>query len=88
MSIEGVQKWVLSALAFTTIMHLSVGLVIAAVFVDDAHRVSQIGISAIAAAFGVIAVATALAIHKRPMLSPWLALGLLPGVVGIWLCLR
>ena len=43
-------------------------------------------------AFFVIAVAAAevavgLAIHKRSPLSPWLALGVLPGIVGVWLTL-
>ena len=37
----------------------------------------------IAGAFGVLAVAAGLAIHKRPLLTPWLLLGLLPALVGL-----
>ena len=34
MSLSTVQKWVLSTLAATTIMHLAIGLVVAAAFSD------------------------------------------------------
>lgn len=83
-----VQQWVMSVLAVTTILHLSAGLVVAARFLPEERGVgSQIGLNVIAAAFGVAAVATGLAIHRKSLLSPWLALGVLPGVVGIWLIL-
>lgn len=85
MHLEPVQKWVLSVLAFTTIIHLSIGLVIAAVYVDSDRPDARIGLNVIAAAFGVIAVAVFLAIHRKPLLSPWLLLGLVPGVIGIFL---
>lgn len=86
-SLTSVQRWVMSVLAVTTILHMAVGLVVAAVYVDRG-TFAQVGLDVIAAAFGVIAVATGLAIHRRPVLSPWLLLGLLPGVVGLWLTLR
>ena len=44
-------------------------------------------IAVIVAAFGLIAVAVFRAIHQKSILTPWLALGLLPGIVGLWLCL-
>ncbi|WP_435741314.1 hypothetical protein [Nocardioides sp. SYSU DS0663] len=88
MSIETVQRYVLSALAATTILHLSVGLVIAGLVIDDSERASQIGLCVLGGAFGVIAVAAALAIHRRNPLSPWLLAGTLPGIVGVWLVLR
>jgi hypothetical protein len=81
-----VQQWVMSVLAVSTILHLSAGLVLAAVFLPAERGVSsQIGLNVIAAAFGVAAVATGLGIHRRNLLSPWLLLGLLPGAVGVWL---
>ena len=49
MSLTGVQRWVLSVLAGTTIMHLSAGLVVAAYFEDT--LVSRAGLLVIAAAF-------------------------------------
>jgi len=83
-----VQRWVMSALAVTTILHLSAGLIFAAVFLDDPRPGAEVGLNLIAAAFGVLAVAAALGIHGRRILSPWLALGLLPGLIGLWLTLR
>ena len=82
MSLGRVQKWVLSTLAVTTIAHLAVGFVLAAVFVDESRLDSQIGLLVIAGAFGVIAILSALLIHQRRLVSPWLVLGLLPTVVG------
>lgn len=88
MSLTQVQRWVLSALAVTTILHLSVGLVLAAMFLaDDRGLDAQIGLNVIAAAFGVIAVAVGRAIHGKPFLSAWLLLGLVPGIVGLFLTL-
>jgi hypothetical protein len=87
-SLTRVQQWVMSALAVTTILHLSAGLVVAARFLPEERGVgAQVGLDVIAAAFGVLAVAAGLAIHRRPLLSPWLVLGLLPGVIGLWLTL-
>lgn len=87
-SLSRVQRTVMSALVVTTILHLSAGLVLAALFLDDPRPGAEVGLNVIAAAFGVIAVAAGLAIHKRPVLSPWLLLGLIPGIVGVWLTLR
>lgn len=88
MHLEPVQKWVLSALAFTTIIHLSVGLVIAAVYVAEDRTDARVGLNVIAAAFGVVAVAVFRAIHQKKLASPWLVLGVLPGLVGLVLVLR
>ncbi|HET6626627.1 MAG TPA: hypothetical protein VFG63_09570 [Nocardioidaceae bacterium] len=85
MSLSQVQRWVLSTLAVITIEHLAAGLVIAAIFMPEDRLDSRIGLLAIAGAFGVIAVVTALVIHQKRVLSPWLLLGLLPTVVGAWL---
>jgi hypothetical protein len=80
MSLGRVQKWVLSTLAATTIMHLAAGLVVAAIFSERLD--AQIGLLAIGAAFGVIAILAALIIHQHKLLSPWLLLGLAPSLVG------
>ncbi|MBA2952612.1 hypothetical protein GON03_21560 [Nocardioides sp. MAH-18] len=87
MHLEPVQKWVLSVLAAVTIAHLAVGLVIAALYVDQSRTDAVVGLNIISAAFGLIAVAVFRAIHQKPILTPWLALGLVPGIVGLWLCL-
>ena len=88
MHLEPVQKWVLSVLAFTTIIHMSIGLVIAALYVDSSRPGAEYGLLVIAAAFGVVSVAVFRAIHRKAMASWWLLLGVLPGVVGLALLLR
>jgi hypothetical protein len=82
MSLGTVQRWVLSTLAATTILHLSLGLVVAAVFSERTD--AQVGLLVIGAAFGVGAMVTALVIHQRRPVSAWLLLGLLPSAVGAW----
>ena len=88
LSLEPVQKWVLSVLAATTIAHLSAGLVIAAMYVDDDRTDARIGLNVVAAAFGVLAVVAFRAIHQKKLLSAWLLLGLIPLVGGLWLTFR
>jgi hypothetical protein len=82
-----VQRWVVSALAVVTIMHLSVGLVIAAFFIDDSAAVSRFGLCVIGGLFGVVAAGVGRLIHQKPIASPWLAVGFVPGLVGIVLVL-
>lgn len=81
--LERVQRTVMSALVGTTIFHLSVGLVIAAVLIDEHEQVARVGLCVLGGAFGVVAVAAARVIHRRSMASPWLALGMIPTVVGL-----
>jgi hypothetical protein len=85
MSISQVQKWVMSALAVTTILHLSAGLVLAAIFLEDSNVSGRIGLNVIAGLIGAGAVAAARGIHQKSILSPWLALGLVPTAVGLYL---
>jgi hypothetical protein len=80
-----VQRWVMSTLAVTTVIHLSIGLVLAAVMLEDAPDSSRIGLAVIAGIFGAMAVATGLAIHGRRIVSPWLLLGVIPTSIGLWL---
>lgn len=81
--LERVQRTVMSVLVGTTIFHLSVGLVIAAVVIDDSERVAQVGLCLLGGAFGVVAIASAFAIHRRAVASPWLLAGLVPTLVGL-----
>ena len=86
-SLTRVQQWVMSTLAVTTILHFSAGLILAAMFLDERGTTSQIGLDVIAGIFGVMAVAAGLAIHRKSVLTPWLLVGVLPGIVGVWLTL-
>jgi hypothetical protein len=87
-SLTSVQRWVMSVLAVTTILHLAAGLVVAAVFMDASRTDARIGLNVIAAIIGVLAAVTARVIHHKSPLSPWLLLGLTPGLVGLVLVLR
>jgi hypothetical protein len=91
-SLTNVQRWVMSVLTVFTIAHLAVGIAIAANAVRDDATAARVGLCLIACAFGVIGVAAGLLIHgKRPHTwpyAPWLTLGLLPGLAGLWLALR
>ena len=69
-SVTKVQRWVMSALAVTTIFHLVMGLIIAAIFLDDPRPGAQVGLCLIAGAFGVIAIAVAFLIHGKLPLTP------------------
>jgi hypothetical protein len=81
-SLTNVQRWVMSVLVVTTILHFAFGLAVAAVFIDDARLDARIGLNVLAAVTGVMAVVAGRAIHGRSLLSPWLALGVVPGVAG------
>jgi hypothetical protein len=82
-SLSTVQTWVLSTLVVITILHMSAGVLVAALLVDSSKTDAQIGLSIIAGLFGVAAVAAGLAIHRRSLLSGWLLLGWIPTVAGI-----
>lgn len=86
-NLSRVQKWVMSSLAVTTVFHLCVGLILAAIFLDEPRPGARVGLNLIAATFGVLAIAAFRAIHGLRIISPWLLLGLIPGAVGLWLTL-
>jgi len=81
--LDRVQKWVLSVLTVTTIGHLALGLVLAALTITEDSPGAQVGLCVLASVTGVIAVAAGFAIHRRAPLTPWLLLGLIPGIVGL-----
>jgi len=86
-SLTNVQRWVMSVLAATTILHFAGGLVVAAVFMDESRLGARIGLNIIAAFIGILAVATGRLIHAKSPLTPWLLVGLIPAAVGLWLTL-
>lgn len=88
MSISHVQRWVMSSLAVTTILHFAVGLVIAAIVMPDDRVDARVGLNVIAAVVGVLGVVAARLIHQKSPLTPWLLAGAVPGLVGLWLTFR
>jgi len=84
-----VQQWVMSTLAVTTFAHLSVGLILAAIFLREPTLAAEIGLNIIAGAFGAIGAVSALAIHKKPLASWWVVVGfVVPAGAGLFLVLR
>jgi hypothetical protein len=82
MSLTSVQRWIMSSLAATTLLHLSAGVVLAARYVDPVS--SKIGLLVISGAFGIFAVVAALLIHRKRPVHPALVLGLVPPLIGAW----
>lgn len=87
-SLTNVQRWVLSVLAVFTIMHLAVGIAIGSLFLREDAIGPRIGLNVIAAAFGVLGIGFGRLIHRATLATPWLLLGVVPGVVGMMLALR
>jgi hypothetical protein len=87
-SFTQVQRWVVSALAVTTLGHLVVGLIVGALFLSVDAPVSRVGICVIAGLFGVVAAGLARLIHQKRILSWWLLVGFIPGAVGVVLALE
>jgi hypothetical protein len=88
MSLTQVQRWVMSSLALTTILHFAAGLVVAAIFLEESRTDGRIALNLLAGAVGVMAVGAARLIHQKSVLSLWLLLGLLPIPIGLWLTFR
>ena len=83
MTLTSVQRWVASVLVVSTLLHFSLGLVLAAYYVDKPD--SQIGLLVLAGITGVLSVFAGLAIHERPLFSWWLVLGWIPTLAGAYL---
>jgi hypothetical protein len=82
MSLTSVQRWVASAVAVSTLLHMAAGLVLAASYVEE--QSSKIGLLVISGAFGLLSMASGLLIHRKPLVHPLMLLGLLPPLVGAW----
>ena len=81
-ALTNVQRWVMSVLLVTTLLHFSAGIALAAILMDESQVGGRIVLNVLAAVTGVLAVAAGRAIHGKQLVSTWLLLGLLPGVVG------
>lgn len=81
-----VQRWVITVLMISVFLHLAAGLVVAAYFAESRGLSSQIGLLVIAGVMGCLVVGAAFAVHQRSPLTPWVAMGLVPSVVGAYFC--
>ncbi|MCZ4498094.1 MAG: hypothetical protein JWQ74_647 [Marmoricola sp.] len=83
-----VKQWVTSVLAVTTMFHLSVGLVIAAMVVDDDRVDARIGLNVISGILLIAGIVGARVIHEKKPVSIWLAAGLVVPAIGLFLTFR
>lgn len=83
-----VQQWVMSALIVTTVVHLSAGLIIAALTLSDPAPGAEVGLIVIATILMLLGLVGARLIHRKNPLSWWLVFGLLPAVIGLGLLYR
>ena len=81
-----VQRWVLTVLTLSIVLHLAGALALAAYLVDASVPSSRIGLLVIAGVMGVLSIVAVLVIHRRSPLSPLLVVGLVPAVVGAYAC--
>lgn len=80
-----VQRRVVSALIITTLIHLTVGLIIAARYDVAGDRAdAKVALVLVGAAFFACGIAASRGINRKPILTWWLATALVPAVLGIW----
>ena len=79
-SLSSVQRWVMSILVGTTILHLSAGLAVAAAYVGGDRPGARVGLFVIAGITGVAGVVAGRAIHGARPLSLWPLLGVVPAM--------
>jgi|GEM_PF-5418446 len=79
-----VQRRVISVLIVTTLIHLTVGLILAADSVDEDRLDAQLGLILLGAAFYVVGIAAVRAINKQPLLTWWMVTALVPVAAGLW----
>ena len=85
--LQQVQRWVLSVLVVSTILHLASGTAAIAVLKDGLSATGEAVLVGISACIGVLAVVAGRLIHGRHPASAWLLLGLLPAAVATWFVL-
>ena len=79
-----VQRRVMSVLIITTLVHLTVGLTLAADSISDDRRDAQVILILLGAAFYVVGIGAVRAINKLPLLTWWMLTGLIPVAAGLW----
>ncbi|MDZ5620397.1 hypothetical protein SFC88_06165 [Nocardioides sp. HM23] len=82
--LQRVQRRVISVLIITTLIHLTVGLVLAADAISDDRRDAQVILILLGAAFFVVGIGAVRAINQKPLLTWWMLTGLVPVAAGLW----
>ena len=83
-SITNVQRWVMSVLVVSTVLHFALGLILATKIIENPQPGAAEGLCILAGVFGVLAVVLGRLIHGASWKTPWLLLGVIPTLVGFW----
>lgn len=88
LTIEQVQRWVVSFLILA-VAAFPLGALVAVIksIVDDGRRSDGVILLLVMAAIGVVALGAVRLVHRRSIVSPLLALGILPAVVAAFFVL-
>lgn len=85
MSIDQVQRWVVSLLIFAISTFPIGGLIgVSYATLNQGRRGSAIGLIIMAGVIGVIGVGAIRIVHKRPVATPLLVLGVLPAAIAAY----
>jgi hypothetical protein len=79
--VERVQKWVMSALVLTTATIFATGISLLSARSEQAG--AKPGLLSMAVVVELVALAAVRVINQKPVLTPWLALSLLPAAL-VW----
>ncbi|WP_300681437.1 hypothetical protein [Nocardioides sp.] len=90
--LTNVQRWVWAVTIVAVAWHMAAGCAAASLVLKEDATAARIGLNVIAAIFGVLGMVAGFAMHKKNAFAwryvPWLAFGLLPGIVGAFFALR
>lgn len=83
MKIERVQRWVMSSLLLLVGSMLSLGMVLASLFVIERSRGgAQVGLLIMSSVVTVITILGVRALNQLSLVTPWLVFGLTPVLLG------
>lgn len=88
MSIEQVQRWVITFLVTAVSLFPLGALVAVGHTIDDKGRTSDAAILLVVMAMiGIVALVVIRLVHRRPPLSPWVLCGVLPAIAAAFVVL-
>ena len=82
--LQKVQRRVISVLVITTLVHMTIGLILAAEAISDDRRDAQVILILLGAAFYLVGIGAVRAINKKPLMTWWMLTGLIPITGGVW----
>jgi hypothetical protein len=81
--IERVQRWVGSSLLLLVGSMLSLGMVLASLFViEETRGGAQVGLVVMATVVAILTLLGIRLLNQLSLVTPWLLLGLLPAIIG------